>query len=97
MEISQIKRYSYYVFVGTIILMIIKIFNLLITDESFLTRKIQFITGYFITLPIIFVSLILTIIVLFYYISRKFKPPIKYLMMIIPFLIFMIWIIPMLV
>jgi len=91
MEIKKLKKYSIYTLIGFIILIITKIINISIEEETFIIRKLQFITGYFVTFPIIIICSVFAIKVVIYYVSIKFKYLIKYFLMIIPFVVFMIW------
>ena len=55
--------------IGFIILIITKIINISIEEETFIIRKLQFITGYFVTFPIIIICSVFAIKVVIYYVS----------------------------
>ena len=84
-------KFSYYVLIGFIILVVINIFSIYLPEDSVnFMRKLKPIIGYFIFIPIFLITLILSIIVLKDYIKNKFEKPIKYFLMILPFLIYFI-------
>ena len=87
----RIKKYSIYIFVGSIFLIVVYTIGPLVPESNHFIRRLKAIIGYFIALPIVLICIILSIKVLSYYISRKSIPSIKYFLMIIPFVVFMIW------
>ncbi len=88
---NKIKKFSYYVFIGFIILVMINILSMYMPEDSIdFTRKLKPIIGYFIFIPIFLIILFLSIIVLVNYIKNKFDQPIKYFLMILPFLLYFI-------
>lgn len=87
----RIKKHSYYVLVVSIFLIVYYSIGPIIPESNHIIRRLKAIIGYFIALPFMIVAIVLTIKIFSFYISRKFKPPIKYLVMITPFLIFMLW------
>lgn len=88
---NKIIKYSNYTLIGFIILILINVLSELIPENpSRLLRQILAIINYFIFIPIFFISLYFSIVVLLDYISVKFKQPIKHFLFVLPFLLYFI-------
>jgi hypothetical protein len=91
MVTKKLNRYTIIVFVISITLLLVLLFNFLVKEENAFIRQFQFIIGYFITLPLIFISTILVLTIIKYFIANKISPNIKLILMLLPYALFMLY------
>lgn len=86
---NRIIKYANYGLLGFIILTSMYILaQFLPEDSNKFIRRLKTIMGYFVFMPIFFISLYFSIVVLLDYISVKFKQPIKHFLFVLPFLVY---------
>ena len=89
---KNIVKMSYLSIIGFICIIVLRlILNFKILNvQNFKMRKIYAFITYGIYLPFLLITSLATILVLYFYFTKKNKAPLKYLILILPSLIYMI-------
>ena len=81
--------YSYVSLIGLLILLTINVISSFYIEETSYVRRVKYIIGYFVFIPLLLLITYFSIKVLLDYRSNKFKQPMKYFLMTLPFLIYL--------
>jgi formate hydrogenlyase subunit 3/multisubunit Na+/H+ antiporter MnhD subunit len=88
---NRTKKFSYYALIGFVILILINVLLAFVPEDTTGTlRKVLGIINWLIFIPVFIVTLFFSVWVLVDYMRNNFKPPIKYFLQILPFLIYFI-------
>lgn len=88
---NKTKKFSYYTLIGLIILLSINILSIIIPENSIgIVRRISGLLNWFVFIPVFLITAFFSLRVLIDYLKHKFKLPINYFLMILPFLIYFI-------